>query len=150
MILQSLVRLAERQGQQAEAQGQGIGRGYDARPVHWIVDIERDGRVQGVSWTGHRPEGAKKDVFLPLVMPKRCGRTSGVAADLLVDNAQYLFGIGDAGKAFKAPRVAEAVTASIAALNPMSHIPEVAAQKVVLPWDIRNRAQWREDVDRAA
>lgn len=129
MILQSLVRLAERQGKEAARQGQAVERGFDAKPVHWIIDIDNQGKVLGVAWTGQRPEGAKKDTFLSLSIPKRCGRTSGIAADLLVDKALYLFGIGDAGKK---DRRQEAVDAFQAELARFKDVPEVAAQIAAL------------------
>lgn len=119
MILQSLVRLAER-----ECAG-SAERGFDSKPVHWIIDITLDGSVHGVTWTGHRSPGSKKDEFLNLSIPKRCGRTSGIAADLLVDKATYLFGFGEPGKK---DRRQDAMSASLAALEPLADIPEVAAQ----------------------
>lgn len=111
MILQSLVRLAEHQGLMAE-------RGFDVKPVHWTVDIDRSGRVLGVVSTAHKPEGAKKEVFKTLSIPRRSSRTSGVSAELLLDNVQYLFGLGDPKKPFKADRVQEAVDAFQAGLSP--------------------------------
>lgn len=128
MILSSLVRMAERQGLMT-------ARGFDDKPVHWIIDIEEHGRVLGVTSTASRPDGAKKDVFRSLSIPVRCGRTVGVVADLLVDNAQYFFGIGDPQRPFKEDRVREAVEASQASIAPLCALdPVVAAQLKGMQW----------------
>lgn len=129
MILQSLMRLAERQSAEAARQGQSVDRGFDTKPVHWIIDIDAKGKVLGVVWTGQRIEGAKKDTFLSLSIPKRSGRTSGIMADLLVDKAMYVFGLGEAGKK---DRRREAVDAFLAELARFKDIPDVFAQITAL------------------
>ena len=126
MILQSLVRVAERQ---AASSAHGNERGFDTKKVEWIIDIDLAGVVHGVTWTGQRSPGAKKDDFLTLSIPKRCGRTSGVAADLLVDKAGYLFGLETPKKK---DRRNEQVIAALEALAPLADLPEVAAQMAAM------------------
>ena len=120
MILSSLVRLAERQGLTAE-------RGFDERPVHWIVDIDQSGTVLGVTSTAQKEDGAKKETFKLLSIPKRISRASAVIAGLVLDNAQYLFGIGDPKKEFKKDRVQKTVDAFMEGLAPLCDI-EIAIQ----------------------
>jgi len=124
MILTSLVRLAERELPQDQ-------RGLTEMKVHWIIDIDLAGKVLGVTSTAQRNPGEKKDEYLRLVVPMRRTDRNGlkIVADLLVDNAFYLFGLGDAKKEFKAARAQEAVRVSLDALSAMQTVaPEVAAQ----------------------
>lgn len=130
MILQSLVRLAERQGLTAN-------RGFNLQPVHWIIDIDSTGKVLGVLSTATRPEGAKKDVFTELSIPVRRPDKRGlkIAPDILVENGQYLLGLGDAKKPFKAERVQEAVDATLAELEPLqASSTAIKAQIVAQRW----------------
>ncbi|MCC6747524.1 MAG: type I-C CRISPR-associated protein Cas8c/Csd1 [Deltaproteobacteria bacterium] len=90
MILQSLVALAEQEGLTDDP-------AYEEKEVQWLIDIDREGTILSVTYTGTKIPGEPRESFPRFSIPKRQpGRTSGVKADLLVDNARYLFALGEA------------------------------------------------------
>ncbi|MCZ7606625.1 MAG: type I-C CRISPR-associated protein Cas8c/Csd1 [Planctomycetota bacterium] len=94
MILQSLVKLAEREGLVDDPN-------FEMREVHWVVHLKPDGRLINLQSLLRPPEGKKgKPRGLKLPIPRQSGRTSGDKAEFLVDKAEYVFGVGDrdAGK----------------------------------------------------
>ncbi len=107
MILQSLVRLAERE----ELLGDP---GYDAKPVHWLIQINAAGEVLSVLYTGVKNAGDKRETPRSLPIPKRRARGgTKVAPDLLVDKALYVLGLGNPTKPDDHERLAECVDAMI-------------------------------------
>lgn len=102
MILQSLAKLAEREGLIDNPD-------YQVGEVSWVIRLKPDGRFIMLQSLLQPPEGKKgRNQGLKTAIPRRSGRTSGVEADFLVDNAQYIFGINvDPKKADKKERLAE-------------------------------------------
>jgi CRISPR-associated protein Csd1 len=92
VILQSLVRLAEREGLTAAP-------AYEIREIHWVIDLKADGRFVGFSsLLQPQPEGRKRRVAprgLKSRVPRQSGRTSRPQEELLVDKAEYVLGLGD-------------------------------------------------------
>jgi CRISPR-associated protein Csd1 len=87
MILQSLAQLAEREGLIENPD-------YQIGEVSWVIRLKPDGRFIMLQSLLQPPEGKKgRDHGRKMTIPRRSGRTSGVDADFLVDNAQYVFGI---------------------------------------------------------
>lgn len=97
MILQSLVRLAERQGLLGEP-------GYATKAVQWIVDVAPDGTPLAIVSTGEAPVGPEgkrpRPTFKSMLIPKRSPSRAAtrIEPDCLVDNAQYLLGLVEADK----------------------------------------------------
>ena len=88
MILQSLMRLAEREGLLADP-------GFEQKDVAWVVDIDAGGNILAITGPEVDPE-TRKPRPRPMPVPRR--RTRGGTAnvpDCLVDKAEYVFGIGD-------------------------------------------------------
>lgn len=88
MILQSLAQLAEREGL--------IGNpDFQIGEVSWVIRLMPDGAFLTLQSLLQEPQGKKKGrprgQRVPI--PRRSGRTSGVQADFLVDNAQYVLGL---------------------------------------------------------
>jgi CRISPR-associated protein Csd1 len=102
MILQSLAKLAEREGLIENPD-------YQPGEVSWVIRLKPDGRFIALESLLMPPEGKKgKPRGQRGPIPRRSGRTSGVQTDFLVDNAQYVLGINvDPKKNPKPKRLAE-------------------------------------------
>jgi CRISPR-associated protein Csd1 len=91
MILESLVELARREGLLANPD-------YVPLPVAWILAVGDEGRfISAISTAGEAAPG-KKPRAKVLPIPRRIGRTSGAAADFLVDKSEYVLGVEPDGK----------------------------------------------------
>jgi CRISPR-associated protein Csd1 len=92
MILQSLRALAEREGLVDDP-------AFESKPVRWIVHLKRSGKFIGAYNTNQTPLAAegKKGTPRPeakmMLIPRRRGRTVNIAADFLVDKAEYALGL---------------------------------------------------------
>lgn len=135
MILQSLVALAQREKLLDEP-------GYISQAVHWLVDIDSEGRVLGLTYSGTKDEESKREVFRNSLIPKRGVRSAGVKPNLLVDKSDYLFGINSKHKPEEhgQPKTAKDAqrlgTCFEAMLAETQAIAEETGSKLV-------RAQWR-------
>ncbi len=112
MLLKALVDLAERDGLTADAD-------YEPREVAWLVTVGEGGRLLGVSRTEGGAAARGRSRSKVFAVPRRAGRTSGDAADFLVDKAEYVLGYGERDeeklerrRALFADKVAEAAEAT--------------------------------------
>ena len=87
MILTSLAAYYER----LLANGAVQPPGFQEKEIAWIVTIDRDGQVVGLSRTGDGKRGGKFKV------PAEIKRSVNIAANLLWDNAEYVLGVARAG-----------------------------------------------------
>jgi len=89
MILQSLAKLAEREGLVDDPN-------FETREVHWVIHLKPDGRFIKLQSLLRPNEGKKgKPRGLKLAIPRQSGRTSGDKAEFLVDKAEYVLGFGE-------------------------------------------------------
>jgi CRISPR-associated protein Csd1 len=97
MILQSLRELALREGLVADP-------AFESKPVRWVVRLKRDGMFVGVYDTNQTPlvlegkKGKPRPEAKMMVIPRRRGRTVNIAADFLVDKAEYALGLLPGGE----------------------------------------------------
>lgn len=84
MILQSLNAYYDR----LRAEGTVQSTGFQDKEIRWIVSLAADGRFAGLTRTGEEKGKGKK-----FAVPVEVKRTVGIAANLLWDNAEYVFGI---------------------------------------------------------
>ena len=94
MILQELYKFAQREGLPDPD--------YEAKPVAWVIELAEGGRFAGLVRTiGQQSadDGKKKkpkDKGKVMLIPRMpTGRTSGVKAAFLVDNASYVLGVDE-------------------------------------------------------
>lgn len=81
MILKELYNLAEKDGLMDQP-------GFTFQPVHWIIDIDKDGQVLEV--IQHSAQDGKKTYTPRLQIPVRLGRTNAPEADLFTDKSDYI------------------------------------------------------------
>lgn len=92
MILQSLRELALREGLVEDP-------AFESKPVRWVIELDADGgfvQVYDTCTPEFLPAGSKKKARMEaklMVIPRRQGRSSGVKADFLVDNAKYVLAL---------------------------------------------------------
>lgn len=99
MILQELKRLAEREQLLAD-------EAYGPQKIHYLISIDRDGGLLGITSTIEPPSSGKgKPQPKLFTAPSPLGRrTSGDRANLLFDKADYVFGAGSEDRAKLANR----------------------------------------------
>jgi CRISPR-associated protein Csd1 len=90
MILESLKDLAIREGLLANPD-------YEPRPVAWILAVGTGGKFGGAIHTTGEAEPGRKPRAKVMGIPRRNGRTSGAAADFLVDKSEYVLGVHPEG-----------------------------------------------------
>lgn len=96
MILTSLRDLAIREELVSEP-------AFESKGVAWVIEIGRDGTFRSLCSTLSDPvadEKGRKPRPQPAMMsiPRRNGRRSNLAADFLIDKAEYVFGVLPDGK----------------------------------------------------
>ena len=96
MILQALADYYGRKNTDPDAGRRLAAFGLEEREIAFILELTRDGRLAGVKDT-RIGEGKSKSAARYLV-PKGVKKTSGIAANLLWDNAEYVLGLADAKK----------------------------------------------------
>jgi CRISPR-associated protein Csd1 len=89
MILQALVKRYEDTG--------GIAIGWQSRPADYAINLGKDGRILEVIDL-EEIDGKKKKRRMLLLPEEPAGRTRGIKAALLCDNAGYIFGIDPKGR----------------------------------------------------
>ncbi len=90
MILRRLVEYAER----LEAEGELTPVMYAAVPVRWQINLTEDGTLEGfLSLGGDRKDNKRgNSMIVPNIV-----RAAGIKPKLLVDNGEYVLGIGRSG-----------------------------------------------------
>ena len=132
MILQRLTEYADRVLQLPPEM-------YNRTPVRWLLDLKADGTLLGfVSVGGDGPRNKRgNDLLMPHI-----GRSSGVRAKLLTDNAEYALGIGrpaDDGRV--SSKVAERHAAFKAVVQACAEDTEESAVRAVLTFLSRWEAE---------
>lgn len=106
MILQALHAYYERKVRDPDPARRLPAAGLEDKEIPFILELAADGRLVGISDT-RQPQGKKKLARRYLV-PQGVKKTSGVAANLLWDTAEYVLGLDTKGKP---ERVAEQTAA---------------------------------------
>ena len=96
MILTKLVECYEREA----ADGNVPRYGWTTAKVSWALDLAEDGTLLGILPLNDTEKRGKKVVEVPKMMevPQQTKRASGVCAQFLCDNAEYILGCADKGK----------------------------------------------------
>lgn len=111
MILQALHQLYERRAHSSDPAERPAPLGFECKEIPFVIEIDRGGRLVQIRDTRHL-DGKKKVARAELV-PQGVKKTSGVAANLLWDPAEYVLGVDVEvkGKTGKPERVREQHTA---------------------------------------
>jgi CRISPR-associated protein Csd1 len=104
MILQALTSYYERKS--ADPQAGMAPEGFEPKAIPFALVIDREGRL--VQLADRREPNGKKREAKPCLVPQAVKKTSGVAANLLWDTAEYVLGV-DTHK--NAARVADQLSA---------------------------------------
>jgi CRISPR-associated protein Csd1 len=118
MILQALADYYQRRQAAPDPASRLPSFGLESKEVPFILEIDESGALRGVIDT-RRKEGNKL-LATPYLLPSGVKKTSGVAANLLWDNAEYVLGLAD-------PKKLEAATAKGKAEDYLARLQEMHA-----------------------
>ncbi len=96
MILQALTDYYWRKQADPDPANRLPAYGFEEKEISFILEIDSDGRLVQILDT--RSGEGKKKTTQRFLMPKAVKKTSGVAANLLWDTAEYVLGIDTRGK----------------------------------------------------
>lgn len=107
MILQALYRLYERRAAASDPAERLAPIGFESKEIPFILELDQNGRLIQIRDT--RTQLGKKKIAKAELVPQGAKKTSGVAANLLWDTAEYVLGIVTAvpGKTANPDRIAE-------------------------------------------
>ncbi|BDI06812.1 type I-C CRISPR-associated protein Cas8c/Csd1 [Sphaerotilus microaerophilus] len=106
MILQALHAYCLRKMRDPDPARRLPAAGLEEKEIPFILELAADGRLIGISDT--RTQEGKKKIARRFLVPQGVKKTSGVAANLLWDTAEYVLGFDTKGKP---ERVAEQTAA---------------------------------------
>lgn len=106
MILQALHAYYERKMRDPDPSRRLPALGLEDKEIPFILELAPDGKLLGITDT--RTQQGKKKVARKFLVPQSVKKTSGVAANLLWDSAEYVLGLDTKGKP---GRIAEQVAA---------------------------------------
>lgn len=104
MILQALVKYYE----DLVKSGKIASQGWSQQKVSYALEIDDDGTILQVSRLGDVSSKSKKMVGKPIEVPSPVKRSSGVAANFLCDNSQYILGFDKNGVSQRSVKCFEA------------------------------------------
>lgn len=135
MILQALKEYYDRKA--VDPNGGLAPEGFEPKAIPFVLVLDEDGRL--VQLADRREGEGKKRVAKPVLVPQGVKKTSGVAANLLWDTAEYVLGVDTKGKA---ERIAEQHAAFRERLRTaFGDAPEDAGLLAVLRFLDRHRAE---------
>ena len=102
MILQALDRYYWRKQSDPDPQQRLPAYGLEEKEIPFIIEIDSDGQL--VNLVDTRSDRGKKKIGQRFLVPQGMKKTSGVAANLLWDTAEYVLGLDTRGRS---ERVAE-------------------------------------------
>lgn len=134
MILQALNSYYQRKMADPDPRGRLPAFGLEDKEVPFIIELSRNGELLSIKDT-RRIEGKRK-LAERFLVPKGVKKTSGVAANLLWDTAEYVLGIDTKGRPERVLQQSQAFRARIAAL-PESAQRDVGIKAVLAFLDAR-------------
>lgn len=96
MILQALNDYYLRRQRSQNPQNRLPALGLEEKEIPFVIEIDADGRLVNLADT--RTTEGKKKIGQRFLVPQGAKKTSGVAANLLWDNSEYILGLHDAKK----------------------------------------------------
>lgn len=94
MILRALKEYYDRKA--VDPQGGLAPEGFEPKAIPFVLVLDAEGRL--VQLADQREGEGKKRVAKSVLVPQGVKKTSGVAANLLWDSAEYVLGVGTKGK----------------------------------------------------
>ncbi|MGA7983318.1 MAG: type I-C CRISPR-associated protein Cas8c/Csd1 [Chromatiaceae bacterium] len=122
MILQALNDYYRRKQAEPDAQDRLPAFGLEEKEIPFVIEVDADGRLLHLADT--RSGQGKKKVGQRLLVPQGVKKTSGVAANLLWDTAEYVLGVDTRGKPQRVAEQHAAFRARIDRLPPSARQDE--------------------------
>ncbi|MHB1202994.1 MAG: type I-C CRISPR-associated protein Cas8c/Csd1, partial [Acidithiobacillus sp.] len=96
MILQALNDYYQRRQRSPNPQDRLPAYGLEEKEIPFVIEIDAEGRL--VNLVDTRTTEGKKKIGQRFLVPQGVKKTSGVAANLLWDNSEYVLGLHDVKK----------------------------------------------------
>lgn len=122
MILQALNELYQRKCADPDPSQRLAPFGFEEKPIPFVIEIDAQGQL--ISLQDTRELIGKKKIAQSFLVPQAIKKTSGVAANLLWDNAEYVLGIDSKGKPERVAHQHEAFVTRI------QQLPEAARDDI--------------------
>ena len=104
MILQALYDYYQRKAHDPDPTRRLPAYGLEDKEIPFIIELSADGRPLGITPT--KQGDGKKKIAQRYLVPKGVKRSSGVAANLLWDSAEYVLGVDTRGMSDEAASMA--------------------------------------------
>jgi CRISPR-associated protein Csd1 len=147
MILQALNDYYNRKQASEDPRDRLPAFGLEEKEIPFVIDIDPEGRF--INFADTRTQQGKKKIAQRFLVPQGVKKTSGVAANLLWDNAEYVLGIDTKGKPERVVEQHGAFKARLAAMpESIRSKPGVAAVSKFMQRDqmetLTKHASWEE------
>jgi CRISPR-associated protein Csd1 len=128
MILQALNDYYQRKQASPDAADHLPAFGLEDKGIPFIIEVDQEGRLVNIADTQELV--GKKRVAQRFLVPKGVKKTSGVAANLLWDTAEYVIGVDTKGRPDRVKEQHDAFIQRIKAL-PERHLADVGLKAVL-------------------
>jgi CRISPR-associated protein Csd1 len=142
MILQALREYYDRKS--ADPEGGLAPEGFEPKAIPFVLVLDANGRLMQVA--DRREGGGKKRVAKSVLVPRGVKKTSGVAANLLWDTAEYVLGVDTKGKPERAAEQHAAFRERLR--NAFGDMPDDAGLHAVIQFLDRHRVDSLEALRR--
>jgi CRISPR-associated protein Csd1 len=150
MILQALTQYYDRKQLSQDPKDRLPAYGLEEKEIPFVIEIDQNGNF--VALVDTRVFEGKKKVAQKFLIPQGVKKTSGIATNLLWDNAEYVLGVVSKGKPDRVAEQHKAFRERISSL-PMetsNDLGIVAVKEFFKKLDLSNlesHASWKEIVD---
>jgi CRISPR-associated protein Csd1 len=150
MILQALTQYYDRKQLSPDPKDRLPAYGLEEKEIPFVIEIDQNGNF--VALVDTRVIEGKKKVAQKFLIPQGVKKTSGIATNLLWDNAEYVLGVVSKGKPDRVAEQHKAFREKISSL-PMetsNDLGIVAVKEFFKKLDLSNlesHASWKEIVD---
>ncbi len=150
MILQALTQYYDRKQLSPDPKDKLPAYGLEEKEIPFVIEIDKEGNF--VTLVDTRVLEGKKKVAQKFLIPQGVKKTSGIATNLLWDNAEYVLGIVSKGKPDRVAEQHKAFKEKISSL-PMetsNDLGIVAVEKFYKKLDLsslESHASWNEIID---
>lgn len=150
MILQALTQYYDRKQLSPDPKDRLPAYGLEEKEIPFVIEIDNEGNF--VTLVDTRVLDGKKKIAQKFLIPQGVKKTSGIATNLLWDNAEYVLGVVSKGKPDRVAEQHKAFKEKISSL-PMeisNDLGIVAVEEFFKKLDLSNlesHASWNEIID---
>jgi CRISPR-associated protein Csd1 len=150
MILQALTQYYDRKQLSPDPKDRLPAYGLEEKEIPFVIEIDNEGNF--VTLVDTRVLDGKKKIAQKFLIPQGVKKTSGIATNLLWDNAEYVLGVVSKGKPDRVAEQHKAFREKISSLpiETSNDLGIIAVKEFFKKLDLRNlesHASWNEIID---